>query len=139
MASRKPELRRASTSRGSGGAGSCAGSVSRGSRPFLVALAVLALIVLLGVRERQRTGRAGDARRASWSPAGRSTATAPITTASAPSSSTSSREAGYLATSGRRVGAARSGSCVRVGAKGWPTTCLSDGPDGEPGGLDRIE
>lgn len=106
--------------------------------PFLVAVGILGLLVLIGVRERQRTGvratrasllvvrHALDSFRADNE--GR-----------CPKRLDDLREAGYLA----EVPGDAWGRPLRLTCPGrkdpYGYDLSSDGPDGEPGGLDRIE
>jgi general secretion pathway protein G len=108
------------------------------ARPFLAALLVLGVIALLGIRERQRTGeratraallvsrRAIDAYRADHD-------------GKCPRQLEELRSAGYVLD----VPDDAWGRPLRLVCPGRNDTVaydlLSDGPDGEPGGLDRIE
>lgn len=108
------------------------------ARPFLVASAIVALLVLIGVRERERTGvretraallvvrRAVDLYRADH--AGK-----------CPERLDELRVAGYLG----EVPDDAWGNELRLRCPGRKVPggyeLTSDGPDGEPGGLDRVE
>jgi general secretion pathway protein G len=108
------------------------------ARPFVVAFAVLVTIVVFGIRERERTGqratraallvvrRAVDGYRADHE-------------SKCPAKLEDLESGGYLAT----VPDDAWGRPLRLVCPSRRTTVaydlLSDGPDGEPGGLDRVE
>jgi general secretion pathway protein G len=107
-------------------------------RPFLVALAALALLVLLGVRERQRTGerstraallvvrRALDAYRADHD-------------GKCPKQLDELETAHYLVDLPDDAWGRPLRLACPSRREGVAYDLSSDGPDGQPGGLDRIE
>lgn len=107
-------------------------------RPFLFALGIVALLVLIGARERQRTGE--RATRASLLVAHRAiTAFLADNEGKCPKQLDELRTSGYLA----EIPKDAWGHPLRLTCPGRKDShgydLSSDGPDGEPGGLDRIE
>jgi general secretion pathway protein G len=108
------------------------------ARPFLAALSVLALIFLIGVRERQRTGE--RATRAAILVVRRA-----LDTYRADHDGKCPRQLEELETAGyiTEVPDDAWGRPLRLvcpsRTEGAAYDLMSDGPDGEPGGLDRIE
>jgi general secretion pathway protein G len=108
------------------------------ARPFVLALAVLTLVVVIGARERQRTGeratrasiivvrRAIDAYRADHD-------------GKCPAKLDDLETGSYLASVPEDAWGRPLRLVCPSRTEGTAYDLMSDGPDGEPGGLDRIE